>query len=174
MPRGLYHVYTCGTGPSAIFHDQEDHENFNWTLGTTLDRYAWLVLMWVHLSTHVHLLVETPEPNLDLGMQRLKSCYARGYNRKYGRRGALFDGRYGCRVIQTELQLFRTVAYIARNPVEAGLCVLPEQWRWSSYVHTLRESRPWPANGSYELLRRCGGVDGLRAVVAREYELDAA
>ena len=30
-------------------------------------------------------------------------------------------------------QLWWVVAYIARNPVAAGLCAKPEDWRWSSH-----------------------------------------
>ena len=36
-----------------------------------------------------------------------------------------------------------TAAYIARNPVEAGLCARPDEWKWSSYRHyALRERLP--------------------------------
>jgi hypothetical protein len=72
----LYHVYTCATGPSPLFRDRRDHEHFNRTLRKTVEMYGWRVLIWVHMTTHVHLLVRTPEPNLDAGMQRTKSCYA--------------------------------------------------------------------------------------------------
>ena len=159
----MYHVYACGTGPSVIFHDAEDHQHFNWTLGKSVERYSWLVLMWVHLSTHVHLLVWTPEANLDRGMHR-----------KYGRRGALFDGRYGCRFIQTDDQFLRTVVYIANNAVAAGLCSRAEDWFWSSYRLTINDGRTWPANGSNELVRRCGGLESLKRLVDGGHGAEAA
>lgn len=174
VPGGMYHVSVCGTGPCVIFHDHEDHQHFNFTLAKTVERYGWLLLLWTHMTTHAHLLVWTPQPNLDVGMQRTKSCYALQYNRKYERRGALFDGRYGCRFIQTEKQFFRTVAYIANNPRKAGLCKRGEDWFWGSYGATLRQTRTWPANGADELVRRCGGLEALKRLVDFGYEADAA
>jgi REP-associated tyrosine transposase len=42
-------------------------------------------------------------------------------------------------------QVWTAVAYVALNPVSAGLCRLPEQWPWSSHALTIGGGRspPW-------------------------------
>jgi putative transposase len=171
-PGAVYHVTDLGTGGCAIFRDTEDHERYNWTLGVNVDRYGWLVLMWVHMTTHVHILLQTPLGNLTPGMQRLKSVYAQGYNQKYKRKGALFAERYSCWFIQSDTHFFRTVRYIARNPFEEGMCARPEDFRWSSYGPTLRGDTPRPANGAAELVRRCGGDEALKRLVDFGFEAE--
>jgi REP element-mobilizing transposase RayT len=84
------------------------------------------------MPNHIHLLIETTEPNLGEGMQRLQSLYAQVFNATYGRSGHLFQGRFGAVRIRTQAQLDAVLDYIALNPVEAGLCGTPEDWPWSS------------------------------------------
>ena len=170
----IYHVTDLGTGPSAIFHDDDDHARFNWTLGVTVKRFEWVVLLVVHMTTHVHVLLRAPEENLPAGMQRTKSVYAQGYNRKHKRKGALWAERYGCWLIQSETHLFRTIRYIARNPLEQGMCERPEDYAWSTYGPTLRGEDAWPANGAAELVERCGGPEALKRLVDFGLEADAA
>jgi REP element-mobilizing transposase RayT len=86
------------------------------------------------MTTHYHLLLETPKPNLAVGMKLINSAYAQGFNRRHKRVGALFQGRYHSVVIETERQLLHTALYIAFNPVRAGLCAEPEDWPWSGSV----------------------------------------
>lgn len=64
-------------------------------------------------------------------------AYARHHNRRYGLRGHVQFRRYGSRRIDDENDLLRVFAYIANNPVEAGLCKSPADWPWSSYAATI-------------------------------------
>jgi hypothetical protein len=86
------------------------------------------------MPTHYHLLIETLEPNLSAGMQRLNGVYAKSFNYAHGFEGHLFERRFRSVVIETEPQLFETARYVALNPVRAGLCGDPADWPWSSYA----------------------------------------
>jgi hypothetical protein len=85
------------------------------------------------MGNHNHLLIETPKPNLSEGMQYLQGRYAQGFNTRYEEVGHLFQGRYGAERVASDGQLWTASAYIARNPVKAGLCRAPREWPWSSY-----------------------------------------
>jgi len=85
------------------------------------------------MGNHVHLLIETPVPNLGRGMQGLHGLYARVFNAKYGRTGHRFQSRYGSSRKWDAFAVRDTAAYLAMNPVEAGFCQRPEDWPWSSY-----------------------------------------
>jgi hypothetical protein len=86
------------------------------------------------MDNHMHLLVETPEPNLGRGMQRLHGDFGRGFNRRHARSGHVFQGRYGSTPVRDDEQLWTVAGYIAANPVEAGLCRIPQAWPWSSHA----------------------------------------
>jgi hypothetical protein len=65
-------------------------------------------------------------------MGRLNQLYAQWFNRRHDRVGHLFQERYWSQVIDTDARLSAAVRYIVDNPVRAGLCARPEDWRWSS------------------------------------------
>ena len=85
------------------------------------------------MGNHVHLMIETPEPNLGKGFQVLHGDFARDVNIRHGRCGHVFQGRFGSKRVRTESHLWTTAAYIAANPVEAGICAMPEDWPWASH-----------------------------------------
>ncbi len=139
MPRPLrhqaanaaYHVTGRGTGPSTIFVDDLDRRIFLRRLAKVEARLGWVSHAICLMETHFHLLVQTPDPNLAAGMHQLNSFYAQSFNRRHGRVGALFQGRYHAVVIDSERHFDEVVRYIADNPVRAGLCERPEDWPWT-------------------------------------------
>ena len=66
-------------------------------------------------------------------MQRLHGRFAELHNKRHEMVGHLFQVSYGAVRVTSDLQLHATAAYIARNPVEAGLVDAPEQYAWSSH-----------------------------------------
>ena len=81
---------------------------------------------WNLLDNHFHLLVETTQPELSRGMQRLNGVYAMRFNRRYARSGHLFQGRFESRVIEGEAHLDTVVEYIFENTTRVGL----RGWPW--------------------------------------------
>jgi putative transposase len=128
----LHHLYARGNGQQTIYLDDRDRTSYLRILGWVIVEHRWRCLAYCLMDNHVHLLVETPEPNLAAGMQRLHGTYARAFNDRHERSGHLFQGRYGAKAIRTDEQLLAVVRYLAMNPVEAGLCGAPSQWPWGS------------------------------------------
>ena len=61
-------------------------------------RHGWRCLAYCLMKNHVHLLVETPEPNLAAGMRRLHGLHAQRFNKRHGHVGHVFQGRYGATI----------------------------------------------------------------------------
>ena len=125
-----------------MYRDDVDRRVYLGMLGKVVAEKGWLCLAYCLMNNHVHLLLETPVANLSAGMQRLHSGYAQTFNARHRRAGHVFQGRYGAVRMRSDGQLCLTAAYIARNPVEAGLAERPEQWPWSSYRVSTRSPRP--------------------------------
>jgi putative transposase len=83
------------------------------------------------MTNHIHLLIETPRANLGDGMRWFHGRYGRYFNDRHDRVGHVFQGRYKAVRQVTDEQLLRTRAYIALNPVTAGLCGHPDEYPWS-------------------------------------------
>ena len=88
----IYHVMARGNGRQRIARD-DDRRRLQDDLGRAVSRCSWKVYAFVLLSNHLHLVLNTPEPNLARGM-----------------RGLLLIGRRGSRH-----QARAALAYLARR-----------------------------------------------------------
>ena len=139
---GIFHIYARGNDRRVVYRDDGDRRMYLRLLARTVKHRHWRALAYCLMSNHVHLLIETPRPNLGAGMRWLHGLYARQFNDRHGRSGHVFQGRYGAVGVERDEQLWATAAYIAMNPVEAGLCDAPEKWPWSSHAVTVGGGGP--------------------------------
>ena len=173
IPGGIFHVYARGSRQQPIFRGHADRVTYLDFLRCTIDRYRWHCLAFCLMGNHVHLLLETPEPNLGRGMQSLHGRYAQRINQRHGTKGALFESRYGAVVMENDAQLWMAIRYIALNPVAAGLCAHADEYEWSSYGLVV-DRRPPRFLSVRRLLSYLGaaGGDGLqtyRDLVAADF-----
>ncbi len=133
-PGGTYHVSARGTGPSTIFVDDLDRRIFLELVARVIRPRGWACQAYCLMGTHYHLLVQTPNDDISVGMQRINGAYAQGFNRRHARIGALFQSRFHSLLVQSEGHALELARYIALNPVRAGLCRKAEEWPWGSYA----------------------------------------
>lgn len=115
-----------------MFVDDHDRRRYLRLLARSVRRQGWHCLSYCLMTNHVHLLVETPQPNLGIGMRHLHSDYALAFNKRHGFSGYLFQGRYGSVRIADDAQMIAVLRYIDRNPSEAGLATTSSEWPWCS------------------------------------------
>jgi len=106
------------------------------------DAQRYRLAAWVVMPNHVHLLL-TPLPGHTLSsiMHSLKSYTAGEANKLLRRQGAFWQEEYFDRYVRDPKHYAQTLAYIEANPVKAGLCLLPEDWPYSS-ARVRRERGP--------------------------------
>ncbi|WP_454813398.1 REP-associated tyrosine transposase [Labrys neptuniae] len=97
------------------------------------DQERYRLWAWCIMPNHVHCLFETIEGHR-LGdiIRSWKKYTALRANRVLQRDGAFWQRDYFDRFVRNEEQFGRTIDYIERNPVKAGLCRHPIDWKWSS------------------------------------------
>jgi putative transposase len=105
-------------------------------------RYRWRCHAYCVMTTHYHLLMTTPEANLSLGMQWLNGLYGAAFNEAFAAHGHVFGARFTSVPVESDAHLLWLVSYIAMNPVGAGLCAEPADWRFSSYAALIGRRRP--------------------------------
>jgi putative transposase len=131
-PGGVFHIATRSVFETFAFRTPDDRLDFLWIFNAVVETFSWLCKSYCLMGNHYHLIVQTPEPNLSEGMQTLNGKYAQRFNRRHGRRGHLFGERFYSVQLETDSHLLAALRYVARNPVEAGMCAAPLDWRWSS------------------------------------------
>jgi putative transposase len=143
-PGATHHVFVRGVARSVIAVDDADFEHGLYLLERAVTRFELQCHAWSYLPNHSHLLVTTQLGNVSKAMHWIGTCTAQRFNRRHGRSGHLFQGRFGSKVVDHDKYLLELARYLPRNPVKAGLCQAPGDWPWSSYAATagLRAS-PW-------------------------------
>ena len=97
------------------------------------DGRRYQLLEWVVMPNHVHALIEEQDGHtLQSIVHSWKSFSAREANRILKRDGEFWQPEYFDRFIRGEEHYFFTARYIRENPVKAGLCKHPEEWRFGS------------------------------------------
>ncbi len=80
--------------------------------------------------------------DLSLFLKELKLRVTFYMNKRLGRTGTLWEGRYKSVLVEdTERALLTMAAYIDLNPVRAGLAKTPEDYRWCGYAEALSGRR---------------------------------
>jgi REP-associated tyrosine transposase len=132
----LYHVTSRGTDRKRIFKDDSDRELLLTTLAQVNERCHWICHAYCLMNNHYHLVIETPDGNLSKGMRQLNGVYTQTFNKRHGRAGHLFQGRFKAILIQKDSHFLEVCRYVVLNPVRAKTIDHPRQWKWSSYRAT--------------------------------------
>jgi len=126
-------------------------------LEQTRQRFRLVVVGYVVMPEHVHLLITEPEVGTpSTVMQVLKQRTARELLPRKKRRDprqrelfgeetrrAFWQARFYDFNVWTAKKRVEKLRYMHRNPVKRGLVQSPEQWRWSSYrFYLLGEAGP--------------------------------
>jgi len=129
---GIYHIMVRGVNRQRIFEEASDYDYYLKCLREVRDVSKGTVLAYCCMPNHVHLLIEEGGELASVFMKRLGVRYASWYNRKYDRVGHLFQDRFLSRPVEDDPYFLTVLMYIHYNPVAAGLCAEPQDYRWSS------------------------------------------
>ena len=80
------------------------------------------------------MVVHTRQANLSLLMRHLNGVYTQAFNRRHGKVGHVFQGRFKAILVDREAYLLALCRYVELNPMAARLVSAPGAWAWSSYA----------------------------------------
>lgn len=133
-----------GNRKARIFDDDRDRRAFLSILGDAVERFSVECPSYCLMGNHYHFISHTPRGNLARFMKVVNGGYSQYFNRRHHLTGHLFEGPYKPLVIDDTCYLRTAMAYVARNPVEAGLVGTADKWKWSSYAAMVGLCQPEP------------------------------
>jgi putative transposase len=149
----FYHLYNRGWNKGKIFLDDSDYEYFEYLLARTLSdapikdskgrEFVWLrpridLNSYCLMPNHFHLLVyQRDEMAITDLMRTIIIGYGMYFNKKYGRRGGLFESRFKAVPMRADDQLQHITRYIHLNHHDFRV------WPYSSYGDYLESARSW-------------------------------
>jgi len=135
IPNTCYHLITRGNQKQPVFRMETDYQTYLSLLGRFKKRYSFAIYAYCLMPNHIHILGEPKiPPFLPKFMLAMNRTYTEYFNKKYGKVGHLWQGRFKSKVIHKDRYLLDCFKYIETNPVRAGLTKSPISYRWSSCV----------------------------------------
>jgi putative transposase len=165
FPGAVYHVMNRGAAKQPTYLDDGDHRAFLDTVAEAHRLWGIEVFAYCLMTNHYHLCLRTPKGNLSRVMRHVDGLYTQRFNRRHGRDGALFRGRYKAIVVDRDEYLAAVVRYIHLNAVEAGIVEMPEDYRWASHRY-YRQAKGAPGwLNIVEAVEQIGGREAFHEFV---------
>lgn len=137
----FYHICTEGLEQMILLKDEEDYRVAWNYLALSAWRTEVLLVAFVLMSNHVHVLVASSDKkSADRFIKLFKTLLSKYLNKKYRLCKVMHGSNDSISLIDSVQYLRNCIAYIFRNPVSAKLCSRPEDYRWSSYHYGFLES----------------------------------
>jgi putative transposase len=132
IPGLPHHVTQRGNFQQEVFPAEEYCTRYIEWLTLYATRFGTRFWAWCLMTNHVHFVcVPERDDSLARTFHHAHQRYALYLNKRLGRRGHLWQGRfYSCPL--DEAHTYLAVRYVERNPVRAGLAQLAEDYPWSS------------------------------------------
>lgn len=136
FPGAIYHVTSRGNEQQNIFATDQDREFFLTTLSKVARRFHWICHAYCLMDNHYHLLIETLEGKLSIGMRQLNGIYTQNFNLRHSQDGPVLHGRFKAILVERDTYLLEMCRYVVLNPIRTRTVRHPEKYPWSSYRTT--------------------------------------
>jgi putative transposase len=131
------HIILKSMNSVALFKDESDYDSFMALLRVINEKIDVDIHAYVLMPKYFEF-VATPlsENSISKFMQNLGRQYVMYFNKKYNRKGTLWEGRYKSSLIEN-FYLFDIMRYIESAPLKEGLVDIVTKYKYSSIHHNL-------------------------------------
>lgn len=152
----LHHVLLSGNNGQPVFADSADRALFVALLSTHAQAQGVALHAWALMPDHIHLLL-TPQRDgaLSLCMQAVGRAYVQAFNRRHGRRGTLWEGRYRSTVLEPDAWLLRAMVWLDTHPQRS---LLAQGQGLEQAPGAGNGAHPWVTAGHYLGLAPCKAI----------------
>ena len=134
----VHHIYQRTINRFNIFYDLEDYLVYYTIFSIAARQYEVTILGLCLMFDHIHMLIKSDaRVRMSEFVRQVTCMFAREQNNEVGRKGSLFQARFGS-APKKGLKLLRTaIAYLFNNPVEKRLCSRVEEFQWNFLAYAL-------------------------------------
>jgi putative transposase len=138
---GHFHVYIRGNNRFTVFYDSQDFIGFLKRCNAVAKKHNTKIAAFLILDNHIHLHVITD--NLTPFVRALLIGFTQWQNRRKGFSDKLFRTPFSSSHIYSKALIAENLLYIFSNPIKAGICQNPWEYKWSSYhFHNITRKNP--------------------------------
>ncbi len=138
---GYIHIYHITVDRGVCFYSVADCLVWFTMLCILAIKYDVQIIAVCIMLNHFHIEARfSTLRKMSLMMQELDSWFTRVYNKQYGRKGPLFDGKYGSAVKLKEQKIRENFIYICNNPVVKKAVVKASDYRWNFLAYMVSEN----------------------------------
>lgn len=131
---GIYHIMFRGVNQQNIFEEKQDYIKLLNVISDIKKEMGFEIYAYCFMSNHVHIVLkENGYKEISLIMKRILTKYARWYNIKYKRTGALIANRYKSVPVEVDEYFLHLIRYVHQNPIKAGIVESLKDYQHSSY-----------------------------------------
>jgi len=128
---GNFHVYFRGNSKHTIFYNDDDFIIFLKKCDFFAKKYDTTIFAFAVMNNHVHIHLYTKD--LTTFMRAMLGGFARTYNKRKGLSDKIFKTPFGSSHTYSKALTIENLLYIFSNPINAGICSNPWEYKWSSY-----------------------------------------
>lgn len=171
LPNHTYHIYNHSVGNEFLFRENSNYIHFLNLIGKYIHPIS-NILAYNLLPNHFHIVIQIRNENelfkryLNLKSnkidkdsinwskfisQQFSNCfnaYAKAYNKRFNRKGALFLDYLKRKEIENFKYLHNLIKYVHYNAVHHEICADINDWFWSSYK-TMLSCKPSKLNKDF-------------------------
>ncbi len=153
----MHHVTARSIAEETIFKDTGDYTTGIRILAELVHAGLLRCHAFCFMPTHYH--VYGTFDDVTTAIHKLNRRYAVAFNRRYRRRGHVFDSPFSRTEVVTESHYFELPSYIARNPPDH------ETWPYASYPGLIGTRPPFSFVDPKPILDAFGSVEAFKAYV---------
>lgn len=128
----IYHVMCRGNNGEYIFSEDSDKKLYLDIVKRYKKKYDFMIYGYCIMDNHVHFIIYRRKDSLAKFMKVIQQTFTQHFNKKYGRKGHVFQQRFKSIPCKEDEYLLQLLYYIHMNPVRAEM----EEgigYRWSSH-----------------------------------------
>ena len=138
---GVYHILFRGVNQQNLFEEASDFKKLKDTIRFVKQEIDFEIYAYCFMSNHVHIVLKEKNiGEISRIMKRILTKYARWYNIKYGRSGALIVNRYKSVPVEIDEYFLQLIRYVHQNPIKAGIVDELNAYPYSSYVEYVNDA----------------------------------
>jgi putative transposase len=142
VPGQAHHLVQRGHNAQPVFVDDEDRRLYLAALQDALRSHEVVLHAYALLDNEVQLLLRPPfAAALSRMMQALGRRYVAMFNRRHGRSGTLWEGRFRAGVVQEGTHTLQAMLTVDSLQTRRGQAASAQASRWSSAPHRLGQCR---------------------------------